>query len=225
VSSFLCRFLGLSGTFHWWISVGSVTARNLNQTSSRLQLIRQTATVTRLYLEIGQSSVAVKYHCQNTRMRMTYGKQRCYKRRRKFRENQTSHSFCSTARYSFIRVRRWTFRKRGLPFQSTEFHYLLWGQLQYFRPQIHTNMYTHHDTLFIHVAGFTRAIMPYLAGQCNCLHRQQSRASFREKIFARDIRRELWPPRQPDFKQFARSSSVGIVTWRCAVTILALRTI
>jgi len=174
VSSFLCRFLGLSGTFHWWTSVGSVTAWKLNQIPSRLQLIRHTA--------IGQSSVAVKYHCQNTRMRMMCGKQRCYKCRRELRQNQTSHSLCSTARHSFIRVRRWTFRKRGLPFQSTKFHYLLWGQMQYFRPQIHTNMYMHYDTIFSHVAGFTRGIMPYLAGQCNCSHRQQSHASFRERF-------------------------------------------
>jgi hypothetical protein len=46
MSSFLCRSLGLSGTFHWWTPDGSVTARNLDQTPGRLHLICHTAIVT-----------------------------------------------------------------------------------------------------------------------------------------------------------------------------------
>ena len=85
--------------------------------------------------------------------------------------------------------------------------------------------YTHYDIICNHAAGFARGIMPYLAGQCNCSHRQQSHASFRERFLLEIYAGNCGLHVNLNLKPLVRSSSVGIVTGRCAVTILALQTI
>ena len=138
--------------------------------------ICHTAIVTRLHLEVGQSPVAMKYHCQNTRMRDAT-------------RSVAANSDNRTRPYTHYVQQRITVSSECTGELSERvYHVNLRSSITCCEGNYNSSdhkftpmCYTHYDIIFNHVACFTRGLMPLAAGQCNCSHRHQSHASFRKK--------------------------------------------